>query len=49
MPVHDARVAKARWFLSAAVLAGAVGLVAAAAVAVHARHAGRNWDPQRHA
>jgi hypothetical protein len=46
-PAHYARVAKARMFLSIAVLAGAVGVAAAVAVAVHARHAERNWDPER--
>jgi len=34
-------------FLSVAVLAGAVGVAAAVAVAVHARHAERNWDPEQ--
>jgi hypothetical protein len=34
-------------FLSVAVLAVAVGVAAAVAVAVHARHAERNWDPER--
>ncbi len=34
-------------FLSVAVLVGAVGVAAAVAVAVHARHAERNWDPER--
>jgi hypothetical protein len=46
-PAHYARVAKVRMFLSIAVLAGAVGVAAAVAVAVHARHAERNWDPER--
>lgn len=46
-PAHDARMAKARMFLSVAVLAAAVGVAAAVAVAVHARHAERNWDPER--
>jgi hypothetical protein len=46
-PAHYARVAKARMFLSVAVLAVAVGVAAAVAVAIHARHAERNWDPER--
>jgi hypothetical protein len=46
-PAHYARVAKARMFLSIAVLAAAIGVAAAVAVAVHARHAERNWDPER--
>jgi hypothetical protein len=46
-PAHDAGMAKARMFLSVAVLAGAVGVAAAVAVAVHARHAERNWDPDQ--
>jgi len=44
MAAHDAPMSKTRRLLSAGLLAGAGVVLLAVAVAVHARHAERNWS-----